>query len=99
MLAVAFLSGFQQFNLDKVLMEHLYSEEIAVASGKEWRSDKEEFLQRIANRKPYSFGYCGYKLTKLFNRVCCCFKSCLRHSQKERLERRLRSIRKLDKAR
>ena len=59
-LAVAFLSGFQQFNLDKVLMEHLYSEEIVVSSGKKERSDKEEFLQRITNRKPYSFGYFGY---------------------------------------
>ena len=50
LLMVAFISGYQQFNLDKILMEHLYSEEVAVASGKKERSDKEEFLQRITNR-------------------------------------------------
>ena len=77
-LMVIFISGYQQFKLDKLLMEHLYSEEVVVASGKKERSDKEEFLQRITNRKPYSFGYCGYKSTKLFNKACCCFKSCLR---------------------
>ena len=33
-LMFAFLSGYQQFNLDKLLMERLYSEEVVVASGK-----------------------------------------------------------------
>ena len=33
-LMISFISGYQQFNLDKILMERLYSEEIVVASGK-----------------------------------------------------------------
>ena len=33
-LMFAFMSGYQHFNLDKLLMERLYSEEIVVASGK-----------------------------------------------------------------
>ena len=34
-LMLAFMSGYQHFSLDKLLMERLYSEEVVVASGKD----------------------------------------------------------------
>ena len=77
LITIFFISGYQQFNLDKVLMERLYSQEIVKDSGKNERSDKEEFLQRIANRQPYSFNYCSYRCTTIFNTFYCCFKCCL----------------------
>ena len=56
-------------------------------------------MQRIANRQPYSFSYCGYRLTKMFNTLCCCFKKCMSEPKLQSFNRRLRSIKKLEKAR
>ena len=94
---LAFLSGYQQFNLDKLLMQRFYAEEVASVSNRDM-TDKEEFLQRIANRKPYSLGYCGYRWTKIYTTwLCCCCK--LWCCKSEKLAWRERSIRRLERAR
>ena len=105
LLMLAFLSGYQQFSLDKLLMERFYVEEVASVftplNSEKW-TDKEEFLQRIANRKPYNLGYCGYRWTKIYTWLCCCLRRpppswcCFRM---EKFTWRERGIRRLERAR
>lgn len=96
---VVFLSGYQQFNLDQVLMKHLYSEEPYLVSGKDVRSNEQEFLQRVQNRRPFSYSYCGYRCTKIASKCWCCLKLCVSRSKRSAFERRLRKMKMLERAR
>ena len=81
------LESYQFFTFDKSMMKRLYfqekeptvDDELIIDSNlkNENRSDKEEFLHSVENRKSYEFSYCHYITTliqlKCVNCCSCCF--------------------------
>mmetsp|Transcript_23294 Transcript_23294/g.27332 ORF Transcript_23294/g.27332 Transcript_23294/m.27332 type:complete len:160 (+) Transcript_23294:1104-1583(+) len=94
-------ADYLSFTFDKSLMKRLYSQErepktnnVAQESGLK-RTDQEEFLHRMKNRKPYTFGYFGYLIIR-FSDSCCC---CLSRWFGPRYQEKLKQIRRLEKSR
>jgi len=86
------LGSFLSFSFDKSLMERLYYEEatdedtnnIDPLTG-EKRSDEDELVHRLNNRRSYNFGYWGYLMTLIAANLCCCFKTYCCTSYERRL--------------
>ena len=82
MVMSALLGSYLSFTFDKSLMKRLYYQEateeetnnIDPSTG-EKRSDEDELIHRLNNRRSYSFGYCGYLTTLVAAKLCCCFKT------------------------
>ena len=80
-LIMAFILGdYISFTFDKSLMKRLYFQEkdpgtnnIEPETGLK-RTDAEELVHRLRNRKQFRFGYFGYLLTRYSATFCCCCK-------------------------
>ena len=93
------LASYLAFVYDKSLMKRLYYQE-AQTDAKRYRpsnsrrTDEEELLHRLSNRRSYTFGYFGYLSTKFLRTFCFCFKPCCKNYDK-----RVSSLQRLEKAR
>ena len=60
-------------------MKRLYFQKNETADEQmtEKRSDADEMIEKINNRRDFNFGYCTYFLTAWLE-YCCCFVGCLK---------------------
>ena len=93
------LGSYLGFVYDKSLMKRLYYQEAQTDSKRyrpsnSRRTDEEELLHRLSNRRSYTFGYFGYLITKFVRTFSFCFKPCCQNYDK-----RVKSLERLEKAR
>mmetsp|Transcript_46455 Transcript_46455/g.61545 ORF Transcript_46455/g.61545 Transcript_46455/m.61545 type:complete len:145 (+) Transcript_46455:622-1056(+) len=94
------MGSYLSFTYDKSMMKRLFYKErksnanqMSSETGRR-RTNEEELIFRLQDRESYSLGYWEYLMTRMGSSFCCCFKRCYPN-----YDRKLRSLRKLEKAR
>ena len=78
------IGSYQNFSYQRSLLRRFYWQYTNDGKDTERKSDEQEIISRIENRKKLNVRYSHYLIRSFVNSCCCCFKQCCRRGRKKK---------------